>query len=71
MTIKAFDKLIQNMELQQGNLCPNEGHLLNPFNNEIMPDLSCPGIMFGGKKYRRKLKTRKNKKIKKRNSRRH
>ena len=71
MTMKAFDKLIQNMELQQGNLCPNKGHLLNPFNNEIMPDLSCPGIMFGGKKYRRKLKTRKNKKTKKRHSRRH
>lgn len=72
MTKEAFDKLIQNMvKLQQGNLCPQKGDLINPFNDKIMPDLSCPGVMFGGKKYRRKLKTKKHKKTKKRHSRRH
>jgi hypothetical protein len=42
----------------QGELCPLSGKMFNPFNNQIMPDLSCPGlkINFGG---RRKLKSKK------------
>jgi len=71
MTKQAFDTLIQQMVQLQGNLCPQKGQILNPFNNQIMPDLSCPDIKLGGKKYRRKLKTRKQKKTKKRYSRRH
>jgi hypothetical protein len=55
MTKQAFDTLIQQMITLQGNLCPQKGQISNPFNNQIMPDLSCPGAKFGGKKYRRKL----------------
>jgi hypothetical protein len=66
MTKQAFDTLIQQMVTLQGNLCPQKGQMSNPFNNQVMPDLSCPGAKFGGKKYRRKLtrklKTRKHKK---------
>jgi hypothetical protein len=75
MTKQAFDTLIQQMVTLQGNLCPQRGQMSNPFNNQIMPDLSCPGLKFGGKKYNRKftrkLKTRKHKKSKRRHSRRH
>ena len=75
MTKQAFDTLIQQMVTLQGNLCPQRGQMSNPFNNQIMPDLSCPGLKFGGKKYNRKftrkLKTRKHKKSKTRHSRRH
>jgi hypothetical protein len=43
-----------------GDLCPLSGKMSDPspFNNQIMPDLSCPGlkINFGG---RRKLKSKK------------
>jgi hypothetical protein len=65
VTKQAFDTLIQQMVTLQGNLCPQKGQMSNPFNNQIMPDLSCPGLKFGGKKHRRKLtrkfSTRKNK----------
>lgn len=75
MTKQAFDTLIQQMVTLQGNLCPQRGQMSNPFNNQIMPDLSCPGLKFGGKKYNRKftrkLKTRKHKKSKRRHSRSH
>ena len=75
MTKQAFDTLIQQMVTLQGNLCPQRGQMSNPFNNQIMPDLSCPGLKFGGKKYNRKftrkLKTIKHKKSKTRHSRRH
>ena len=75
VTKQAFDTLIQQMVILQGNLCPQKGEMSNPFNNEIMPDLSCPGAKFGGKKYirkvTRKLKTRKHKRSKRRHSRRH
>jgi len=59
MTSQAFDTLIQQMVTLQGNLSPQKGEMANPFNNQIMPDLSCPGAKFGGKKHRRKLKSRK------------
>jgi len=57
MTMQAFNNLIQQMEPIQGNLCPMKGKMANPFNNSIMPDLSCPGLKFGG---RRKNKSKKN-----------
>ena len=79
MTKQAFDTLIQQMVTLQGNLCPQKGQMSNPFNNQIMPDLSCPSLKFGGKIHRkltrklktRKLKTRKHKRSKTRHSRRH
>jgi hypothetical protein len=75
MTKQAFDTLIQQMVPLQGNLCPQKGQMSSPFNNQIMPDLSCPGAKFGGKKYRRKLSRklsrRKHKKSKRHHSRRH
>jgi len=75
MTKQAFDTLIQQMVPLQGNLCPQKGQMSSPFNNQIMPDLSCPGAKFGGKKYRRKLSRklsrRKHKKTKRHHSRRH
>jgi hypothetical protein len=75
MTRQAFDTLIQQMVPLQGNLCPQKGQMSSPFNNQNMPDLSCPGAKFGGKKYRRKLSRklsrRKHKKSKRHHSRRH
>jgi hypothetical protein len=56
MTLQAFNTLIQQMVPIQGDLCPQSGKIFNPFNNQIMPNLSCPGLKIGG---RRKLKTRK------------
>jgi hypothetical protein len=61
MTLQAFNTLIQQMVPIQGELCPQNGKIFNPFNNQTMPDLSCPGLKIGG---RRKLKTRKLKKRK-------
>lgn len=49
MTMQAFNTLIQQMVPLQGNLCPQKGQIVNPFNNQIMPDLSCPGAKFGGR----------------------
>jgi hypothetical protein len=66
MTNIAFNKLIQQMVPIQGNLCPQKGQMADPFNNQAMPDLSCPGAIFGGKK-----RTKKNKKSKKRYTRSH
>jgi hypothetical protein len=58
MTLQAFNTLIKQMVPITGDLCPLSGQMFNPFNNQIMPDLSCPGlkINFGG---RRKLKSKK------------
>lgn len=74
VTKQAFDTLIQQMVPLQGNLCPQKGQMSNPFNNQIMPDLSCPGLKFGGKrrssKFSRKLRTRKHKKSNKSRTRR-
>jgi hypothetical protein len=54
MTKQAFDSLIQQMVPLEGKLCPQKGQMANPFNNSIMPDLSCPGSKFGGKNRRTK-----------------
>ncbi len=62
MTMQAFNTLLQQMTPLQGELCPMKGDIVNPFTNEIMPDLSCPGNKLGGKRVR---KTRKNKKSRK------
>ena len=61
MTKEAYNLLIQQMEPLQGNLCPQKGKVSNPFNTQIMPDLSCPGAKFGGKyigKHKNKTKKR-------------
>jgi hypothetical protein len=62
MTLNAFNQLIKEMIPITGNLCPQSGKMSNPFNNRIMPILSCPGskITVGG---RRKFKTHKYKKF--------
>jgi hypothetical protein len=67
MTLQAFNTLIGQMITITGNLCPQSGKMSNPFNNMIMPILSCPGskITVGG---RRKPNTHK---YKKRKSKRH
>jgi len=63
MTKDAFDTLIGKMVALQGDLCPQKGEIVNPFNTQAAPDLSCPGIKFGGRRRTRKIrKTRKNKK---------
>ena len=62
MTGDAFNLLINQMVPLTGNLCPQSGTMANPFNNQIMPDLSCPGAKFGG---RRRRRTQKKIKIKK------
>ena len=65
MTLQAFNTLIQQMVPIQGDLCPLSGKMFNPFNNQIMPDLSCPGlkINFGGRRIHKskKLKYKKHK----------
>ena len=57
MTLQAFNQLIKEMVPLQGELCPLKGKMVNPFNNQAMPDLSCPSLKFGGK--RRNTKRRK------------
>jgi hypothetical protein len=64
MTAQAFDTLIKQMVTLQGDLCPQKGQMSSPFNNQIMPDLSCPGAKFGGKKNRRKLSRKLSRKLK-------
>ena len=61
MTMQAFNSLVQQMVPIQGDLCPQKGKLFNPFNNQIMPDLSCPGLKFGGIRRTRKFKNKKRK----------
>lgn len=61
MTMQAFNSLVQQMVQIQGDLCPQKGKLFNPFNNQIMPDLSCPGLKFGGIRRTRKFKNKKRK----------
>lgn len=68
MTQQAFDTLISKMVPLQGDLCPQKGEIVNPFNTRAAPDLSCPGLKFGGT--RRSRKTRKTRKNKKRHTRR-
>jgi len=61
MTAKAFNNCINNMEkITATDKCPQKGKMCDPFNNEITPDLSCPGLVFGGKRrYTRKYKIKK------------
>jgi hypothetical protein len=66
MTSQAFNTLIQEMVPLTGDLCPQSGQMANPFNNQSMPDLSCPALKFGGGRLKRKKsKTKKIKKTKK------
>jgi len=58
MTLQAFNQLIEEMVPLSGELCPLQGKMVIPFTDQIMPDLSCPGLKFGGK--RRNTKRRKN-----------
>jgi hypothetical protein len=70
MTATAFNTLIEQMIPLSDNLCPQQGKTVNPFNNQIMPDLSCPGAKFGGKRNNKsKNKKSKNKKSKNKKSR--
>jgi hypothetical protein len=60
MTSSAFNLLIQQMIQITGDLCPQKGKMFDPFNNQIMPDLSCPGLKINvGGTLTRKLNTRK------------
>jgi len=61
MTMQAFNNLIQQMVPLQGNLCPQKGQMVNPFNNQIMPNLSCSDLKFGGRRKRKTVRKRKNK----------
>lgn len=66
MTQQAFNSLISQMVNLTGNLCPQQGKIADPFNEQIMPDLSCPGSKFGGKRSKRKtIRQKKYKKSKK------
>jgi hypothetical protein len=58
MTMQAFNSLVQQMVPLQGNLCPQKGTIIDPFNNQLMPDLSCPATKIGGKRNNRKTKKR-------------
>jgi len=59
MTKESFNLLVQQMEPIQGNLCPQKGKMHDPFNAQMMPDLSCPGSIFGGKYIKNKTNRRK------------
>lgn len=75
MTSKAFNTLVQQMVPLSGNLCPTKGQMASPFDNDMMPDLSCPMSAVGGKRRTKKSKklkkTKKSKKVKKRYTRRY
>ena len=64
MTLEAFNALIRAMVPLKGDLCPQSApqpiSLVSPFNNQLAPDVSCPGAIVGGRK--RANKTKKNKK---------
>ena len=68
MTLQAFNTLIQQMVPIKGELCPLSGQMSNPFNDQIMPDLSCPGLKIGGRRIikSKKLKYKKIKSKKRR-----
>ena len=68
MTLQAFNTLIQQMVPIKGELCPLSGQMSNPFNDQIMPDLSCPGLKIGGRRIikSKKLKYKKLKSKKRR-----
>jgi len=66
MTLETFNSLIEQMVALQGNLCPLQGNIFNPFTNQTktMPDLSCLGVKIGGKHNKSKKRRQKNKKNK-------
>jgi hypothetical protein len=68
MTRESFNSLVQQMTPLSGDLCPQTGQIVNSFTDDVMPDLSCPGAKYGGK--RRKTKRHRNSK-RYRNSKRH
>jgi len=75
MTFAAFNSLVRAMVPLSGNFCPqkppNQASMVNPFNAEIMPDLSCPvAVVTGGRKKRTRHITRKRSSSRKRNTRR-
>lgn len=82
MTFAAFNVLMNKMVPLSGNFCPQKPPqpeaMVNPFNAQIMPDLSCPGaVVTGGRNkidsYKKKLTrniTRKRSSSRKRNTRR-
>lgn len=61
MTKQAFDTLIERMVYLRGDLCPQKGEIVNPFDTKTAPKLSCVGPKFGGRRKSRKHKTKKNK----------
>ena len=75
MTFAAFNVLMTKMVPLSGNFCPQKPPqpeaMVNPFNAQIMPDLSCPGaVVTGGRKNRTRHITRKRTSSRKRNTRR-
>ena len=75
MTFAAFNVLMSKMVPLSGNFCPQKPPqpeaMVNPFNAQIMPDLSCPGaVVTGGRKKRTRHITRKRSTSRKRNTRR-
>jgi hypothetical protein len=60
MTMTAFNALISAMVPLSGNLSPQSAPqptaVANPFNNQLAPDLSCPGAVVGGRKRTNKTK---------------
>ena len=60
MTLEAFNALIRAMVPLKGDLCPQSApqpiSLVSPFNNQLAPDLSCPGAIVGGRKSTNKTK---------------
>ena len=67
MTPQAYNILISKMIPITGQLSPEKGQMADPFDEKVMPELSCPGLKFGGRNIRRNKnrKTRKTRKIRK------
>jgi hypothetical protein len=57
MTARAFNNFIITMKpIIDPNKCPQKGEMSDPFDNQVMPNLSCPGAKFdysGGRKTRK------------------
>ena len=53
MTPYAYNTLISKMIEITGQLSPVKGQMADPFDERVMPDLSCPGLKFGGRHIRR------------------
>jgi hypothetical protein len=81
MTAKVFNNFIIAMEpITDTDKCPQRGKMLDPFDNNVMPELSCPGgaaaiasaLARGGRKninHKFVKYTRKNKKVTKKGNR--